>query len=91
MAQIVINSFTSYTLTEQEYLQGCVLNQSQLCLLQTELSQVATQLSELQIDPLNPMAAVQEQAFLRGQQKLLQNMIERSAKAQEELLLQQGQ
>ena len=90
MAMLQISSFTSYSLSEREYLEGCVLNQSQLCLLQTELCNVATQLSELNIDPMNPMLAIQEQAFLRGQQKLLQNMIERSAKAQEELLLQQG-
>jgi hypothetical protein len=88
MAQVIINSFTAYSLSEREYLEGCVLNVSQQCLLQTELAQVATQLAELQIDPLNPLSAVQEQAFLRGQQKLLQNLIERSTKAQEELLTQ---
>lgn len=86
MAQVIVNSFTSYSMSEREYFEGCILNVSQQCLLQTELAQVATQLSELSIDVTNPLLAVQEQAYLRGQQKLLQNLLDRSIKAQEEIL-----
>jgi len=76
---------TRYTLSEQELLEGAILNQSQICLMQTELADVNIQLSELQIDVNNPLAAAQEQAFLRGQQKLYQHMLDRSEKAQEVL------
>ena len=83
MAEIRTNNFTSYTLGDSEILEGSLLNYAQKCLLQNELADVSIQLSELQIDMTNPLAAAQEQSYLRGQQKVLQYILDRSEKAQE--------
>lgn len=83
MAELRITNFTAYNLTEHEILEGSLLNYSQRCTFQNELANVSTQLSELTIDVTNPMEAVQQQAFLRGQQKLLQHFLETDKRAQE--------
>ena len=90
MSGILVNAFTQYTLSQEEQLQSFIFNAVQLQGLQNELASVSLQLISLQFDPEKPIAFAQEQAYLRGQQELLQTLMERS-KQTEELLVKLAQ
>jgi hypothetical protein len=87
------NSFTSYDLTDSEVLQGSILNDLQIQVIQNEMSQVAEQILQLSYDPLNPQKFVQDDSFLKGQLSVLRIMLLRSSESKEAIirLAQQSQ
>lgn len=78
MSQLISNSFTQYLLTEQEQIVGCALNQEQTMLIQNDLSLISQQKLQLEVDPNNYAAYVQQEAFLAGQIKILSHLLDRS-------------
>jgi hypothetical protein len=87
------NSFTSYDLTDSEVLQGSILNDLQIQVIQNEMAQVAEQILQLAYDPLNPQKFVQDDSFLKGQLSVLRVMLMRSSESKEAIirLAQQSQ
>lgn len=84
---IVETPFTQYELTDDEKLQGFVLNAYQRAVLQTELSIVAQQLISLKMDTSKPYEFAVDQAALQGQKEMLETILERS-KSTEQLMHQ---
>lgn len=67
MSQKAVNSFTSWELSEQEVLQGSVLTDLQLKVMQNQRAEIAEQKLALIFDPLNPMSYGLRVAELDGQ------------------------
>lgn len=84
MAILSTNPFTSYELTESEVLQGSILTQTQTQLLQTERTQVATQILNQTFNPADP-TSVQNDAFLKGQLSVYNLLLDRTDEAALEL------
>ena len=77
--------FIAYELTEDEMLQGLVLNIYQIAVLQNQINSVAQQIISMKMDPLNPMAYALDKAALQGQLETLQNQIDRSKETEKVL------
>lgn len=86
MARIIPGEFTHWELTDEEQLRGSILNGEQKQFFQNERCRIATQLLALKLDPLNPLAAVQEQAHLQGQLDFCAWMLSTSEIAEKSLM-----
>ena len=80
------NAFKTYPLTEDDTLQGYVLSELQLAVLQNETAVVANQLISLTVDVQNVPKFIQEQAYLAGQLAIYQTLTSRSKEAYAELV-----
>ena len=80
MAQINLegSAYISWLLSPEEELHGQVFTTSQKHVLQNELCIRATELLNLEFDPLNPLKFAQTQAGLQGEIKLLTYLLARS-------------
>jgi len=67
MAQLCPNLFSSYILTEQEELEGQLLNSNQKAVLRTKRSEIAAEKLLLSFDVNSPGEYAQTEAYLRGQ------------------------
>lgn len=85
MAKLKLTRFSAYELTPEEELNGQTLNGAQKVLLQTEQSQIAEQILNLDFEPSDPLKFAQNEAFLRGQLSVYQVMLDRSELAEQSL------
>lgn len=85
MSVQITNSFTSYELTEQEELQGCIYTSVQLQVLQNHLAAYAEQKLTLDYDPEHKENFLQEAASLKAKIDLLQYLIDTSKVSEEAL------
>jgi hypothetical protein len=86
MARISTGAFTHWELTDEEQLRGAILNGEQKQFYQNERCRIGLQLLALKLDPLNPLAAVQEQAHMQGQLDFCTWMLETSEISEKSLL-----
>jgi len=85
MATIIPNAFTSYSLNDQEQLEGACLTVTQKQVIQNHLSNTATEMINIEYDPEHPMRYTQQEAYKRGQLETYQFLLD-SAKAAEDAL-----
>jgi hypothetical protein len=85
MAKLIDNVFTSYELTDDEALHGSIYTTTQLNVLQSKLSEVATDKLNLEFDTSSPQIFIQQEAYLKGQLELIQYLIDSSNVSAEEL------
>lgn len=85
MSSQAVGTFTYWKLTNQEILQGSVLNFSQKQLLQNDLAQVADQILALDFNPQNPTKFAQDDAHLKGQMAAIRYMLIRSDESENAL------
>ena len=82
---MIVNSFTSYELTDKEALQSSVFTFLQLQNLQNQLAACAEEKLNLEFDTEHPNEFVQQEAYKRGQIELLKFLIDSSADAADQL------
>lgn len=86
MATLSLDStFTVWSLTEEEQLQGAILNQSQKQVLQNRLADIADQKLNLTFDPVNPTDFALQDSFLRGQMDIIRFFLLSSNESEEQL------
>jgi hypothetical protein len=69
------NTFSSYTLSPEESMQGALLTSLNICVIQNLISQIAEEKVMLTYDPANPLVYAQREAELHGQILILQQLI----------------
>lgn len=75
MATRVETSFSRFSLTEEEQLNGSIFTPEQLYVLQNRLADAAEEKLALIFDPSNPSAFIQAEAESQGKIRLLQDLI----------------
>jgi hypothetical protein len=83
VARAVHTMFTRYEFTEQEVPMAFVFTELQTQHLQNELTIAAEAQVALQLDPLNPMARIQEEAYNRGKIDMLRYLLTTSESTKE--------
>lgn len=83
MATPITNMFSSFALTEEETMQGCLLTIAQKHFLHNELSATAHQKVALEIDPNNTLAFIQEEARLKGYLEAITYLLDCNDNAEE--------
>ena len=78
MAQLELNSFSSFSLTPEELQSGSILSADQKRVIQNLICECAEEKLNLIQDPLNPLKYIQEDAYLRGKIDILKWLIEAS-------------
>ena len=86
MAIPKLNSFTSFELSESEQLIGSSLGYEQSCVIRNQLASIAEQKLSLMFDTKDPYAMIAQDAFLSGQIKILQWLLDSSEAAKTNLL-----
>lgn len=76
------NSFTSYSLSEQEFIQGSFLSLLQKQCIQNQISSLAEQKLNLKYTPENPMSFLQVEAELQGGLNALRYLLTLSENAE---------
>lgn len=79
--EILPSRFTTYILTEEEELRGCILSLEQQWMLQNKMSEAALAKSALKLDPNNTLPFVQQESFLAGQVELCEFFLDNSEAA----------
>ena len=85
MSVQIINTFSTFELSDKEAIQSAIFTTLQLQNLQNQLANAAESRLALNFDANNPSEFVQQEAFLKGQIELLKFLIDSSAMATEEL------
>lgn len=85
MGKLLIGSFASYELTEQEQRQGSIFTALQKQVLQNNLARYAEERLALEYDPEHPTLFLQQEAEIKAQIQLLQFLLISSEIAEEEL------
>lgn len=85
MSTLIPSSFSRFEVTDTEALEGSVFSDKQLVMLQNQLADVAEQKINTIFDATNPTQFAQDEAFLSGQIKILQYLMETSQVAAETL------
>lgn len=85
MAQPISNQFTSWKLSPEEELEGCMLNAGQVMVIQNDMANAAMQLINLDFTPDDPKDYLMKKAYLDAQVRTYQTMLDRSEKAVEAL------
>ena len=67
MGQLIANSFSRYTLTDEEEINGTLLSIEQIYVLQNQIADISEQILALEFNPQEPQQFMQNEAFLRGQ------------------------
>lgn len=86
MSYMIPSPFTFVHMDEMEKLSGYALTQVHEDVIQNDLAEIAQQLLTLSFDAEHPTKFLQEQAYLKGQLEMLQNMLARSKEAQKLLV-----
>ena len=76
MAHPLINTFTSYKLTEEEQESGQTLTSTNIMVMQNLMSSAAEEKLSLKFDPAAPLEFAQREAELMGQIGILKFLIE---------------
>ena len=85
MSVQIINTFSTFDLSDKEAIQSAIFTTLQLQNLQNQLANAAESRLALNFDANNPSEFLQQEAFLKGQIELLKFLIDSSAMATEEL------
>ena len=85
MPYLIPNSFASYSMTEEEQLQGAVLTTLQVQHIQNQLALCAEEKLTLDFDTSDPNKYIQQEAYKRGQLEMLKYLLESSEAATLEL------
>ena len=85
MAVLKTNSFSTYTLTDEEFLQGSLLTLAQKAVIQNYRAELAEEKLLLGIDVDNPSRSIQGEAYLGGQIAACSYLLELSKAAKESL------
>ena len=85
MSVQIINTFSTFELSDKEAIQSAIFTTLQLQNLQNQLANAAESRLALNFDANNPSEFLQQEAFLKGQIELLKFLIDSSAMATEEL------
>lgn len=86
MAELAVNNFAAWRLSEDEEKEGSIFTITQTQVLQNELSIVADSLIALQYTPSEPLAYAQQEAELRGKLGFIQYLLERSIALQQPVI-----
>jgi len=86
MAQIKLNTFTSYQQTEQEQLAATHLTTEQKQFIQTQIALVAEERLALTPDPSNYTAFIQQEAHLKGQIDAYKYLLDCAVMSEQQLL-----
>jgi len=76
MASLIPNAFSSYSLTEEETLQGSILTITQQQVIQNRLAVVAEERLHLTYDVANPTAFLQAEAYKKGELDALRYILD---------------
>lgn len=79
------SSFIRYTFTDDERIVGSILTTLHKHLIQNQIAEAAEQRINLNIDPLNPLSTVQQEAELKGRILALKYLLDLSDSAELEL------
>ena len=79
MATPINNTYTTYDLSEEESLQGAILNDTQQQVLQTQLATYAEEKLAMPFDTQNPGVFAQQEAYKRGQMDAVTYILEMHA------------
>lgn len=79
------NTFSSYSLTDKEALEGTVLTTIQRAVIQNQLAAIAAEKIHLDYDASNPETFIQQEAYKRGQIDILRYLLDASEAAAIEL------
>lgn len=85
MDKQTINSFTQFDLSKDNLLEGSILSENQLRVIQNDLAQVAELRLNIDLDPKNIVAFAQHEAFLKGQMAAYRYILLRSLESEEQL------
>ena len=69
------SSFLSYSLTQQEIVEGSTFNSAQRAVIQNLIAESAEEKVALKYDPQNPMSFVQAEAELQGKIGILKYLL----------------
>lgn len=83
MAHLISNSFSSYSLSEEEVTQGTILTLTQQQVIQNRLVIIAEEKLALEYDSTSPSAFMQQEAYKKGQIDILRYMLDDSLALQE--------
>jgi len=87
MARLRDNEFSSYTLTDEEELQGSLLTVTQRQVMQNQLSAAVSEKITLEFDTDKPDKFMQQEAYKRGQIDILNFILASSDAAEEEIII----
>ena len=76
MAHLITNSFSSYSLTDEEVMEGSVLTVTQVQVIQNQIAVIAECKIAIQYDLANPNTFVEQEAHARGQIEALQHLLD---------------
>ncbi len=83
MAHPSRNTFTTYTLTEDESRQGAVLSSLNISVMQNLRCSIAEEKLSLQFTPNDVLAFTQQEAYLKGQLDMLSHLLDLNEDAQQ--------
>lgn len=86
MAQLALNAFTQYQLSDEEERSGHIFNYLNICVLQNMMATIALQRLSLPVDTTNILRYAQEEAEMKGQIMLLQQLIAVSMESEASLV-----
>ena len=83
MAELVVNNFAAWRLSEEEEREGSIFTITQAQVLQNELSIAAEELLALKYTPEEPLKYTQQEAEKRGKLEFIQYLLDRSIALQQ--------
>lgn len=86
MAHLLANDFTSYSLSDEEEIQGSIFTIGQKQVLQNMLAAAAQEKIALVYDAKEPTFFTQQEASLKGQMDVLRHLLEVSDAAEASLI-----
>lgn len=78
MALLIPNAFSTYELSEEEEIQGCIFTIAQTQVLQNKLAEIAQEKLALEFDTGSPQEFIQQEAYKKGQLDLIQYLLDNS-------------
>lgn len=83
MTQKIPDSFSTYKFSDRESLEGWILTELQKQIIQTEISTIAQQLLNLDLNPEHPLLYLKDKMYLQGQMTAYQYLLDRSAASED--------
>lgn len=83
MAHPASNTFTSYTMSEEESRNGAVLSSLNIAALQNLRSSIAEEKLRLPFTPNDVLSYTQQEAYLRGQLDIISHLLDLNEDAQQ--------
>lgn len=83
MAELITNTFSTFSLSDEEALQGSILTVTQKQVIQNKLAEVAEEKLALEVDSKDIDFFLQQEASLKGQLDILRWLLEAAEAAEE--------